>query len=217
MKEETFTLPPNGDENQGTKYIVAAWIMVMAALVSSIVRVLVRSRITRNFGSDDWWMVVTMICNLVGLGFVTQEVKDGEGRHMYYLTKSQIENFTVIGWLDWMQTFITICFCKISICLFLLRIKNTAANKIFMYGLIAANVIMTIVITGMFAGLCNPPNAYWITNKPGKCFTRKQEMALVIAQGGEYSPPAHLIATFNPNTPAPNHRMTLPFFPKPTC
>lgn len=190
MKEVTFTLPPNGDENQGQKYIASAWVLVMAALLSSIVRVLVRSRVTHNFGSDDWWMVVTMLSNLVGLGFVTQEVIDGEGRHMYYLSKSQIENFTIIGWLDWIQTFITICFCKISICLFLLRIKNTPANKVFMYTLIAANVIVTIVISGMFIGLCNPPNAYWITNKPGKCLTRTREMALVIAQGSECTIPS---------------------------
>ena len=186
VKEEHYTLPPSGNEDQGHKYIAAAWVLVMAALFSSLVRIAVRSRLTRNMGSDDWWMIITMISNLVGLGFVTQEWRDGEGRHMYYLSKPQIENFGVIGWLDWMQTFITICFCKISICMFLLRIKDTRANKWFMYSLIAANVVVTIVVTGMFAGLCTPPNAYWKINKPGHCLTKQREMAIVIAQGRTY-------------------------------
>ena len=180
-----FTPPPNGDENQGVRYIAAAWILVMSALISSIVRIFIRSHITRNMGADDWWMIVTMISNLVGLGFVTKEVQDGEGRHMYYLSRRQIENFGVIGWLDWMQTFITICFCKISICMFLLRIKDTKANRIFMHTLIAANVTVTIVVTSIFIGICTPPSAYWIVNKTGHCMSKEREMAVVIAQGSK--------------------------------
>ncbi|KAG8533877.1 uncharacterized protein KY384_001618 [Bacidia gigantensis] len=58
-------------------------------------------------GPDDWWMIVTMICNLVGLGFVTKEVQDGEGRHMYYLSKGMIENFGVIGVSNLLLTLLT--------------------------------------------------------------------------------------------------------------
>ena len=184
-KDITYTLPPNGDEDQGRRYIAAAWVLVMSALISSIVRILVRSRLTRNMGSDDYWMIITMISNLVGLGFVTKEVEDGLGHHMYYLTKAHVKNFTVVGWLDWMQTFITICFCKISICLFLLRIKNTRENYFYMYTLIACNVIVTIVITGMFIAICRPPDAYWIINKPGHCTSSKRVMALIISQGSK--------------------------------
>lgn len=184
-KETIYTLPPNGDEDQGRKYIAAAWVLVMSALISTIVRVGVRSRLTRNMGSDDWWMIITMISNLVGLGFVTREVEDGLGRHMYYITSIAKENFGVIGWLDWMQTFITICFCKISICLFLLRIMNTRKNCYCMYSLIACNVIVTIVIVACFIAICDPPNGYWIVGK-GECHNRTYEMSLVISQGSTF-------------------------------
>ena len=185
VKEIIFTLPPNGDQNQGPKYLGAGCTLLTIAFASCIVRVLVRGRLTRNIGWDDHWMVITMISNLVGLGFVSKEVADGLGRHMYYLTPGQIKNFVIIGWLDWMQTFITIMFCKISICMFLLRIKNTRANCWFMYTMIACNVIVTTVVVGLFIGICSPPNAYWIVGKDGRCMSNTRLMAVVISQGSK--------------------------------
>lgn len=187
MKEIIYTLPPNGDETQGPRYIAAAWVLVMAALLTTIVRILVRARLTRNLGWDDFWIVVCMICNLVGLGFVTAEFTDSLGRHMYYLTARQQRRFIIIGWLDWMQTFITIMFCKFSICMFLLRIKNTRWNVNFMYTLIGLNTIVTIVVVGLFIGICSPPAAYWTIGLEGRCFSRERVMAIVISQGSESS------------------------------
>ena len=193
VKEVIYTLPPNGDQDQGHRYLAAAWILVMLALITSSIRIVVRGHLTRNLGWDDYWIIITMISNLVGLGFVTKEVQDGLGRHMFYLTPAQIKNFTVVGWLDWMQTFITIMFCKISICMFLLRIKDTKAMRRYMYTLIAANVVVTIVIVGMFIGVCSPPDAYWIIGKSGKCLSNKNLMALILSQGSESHVPLHLI------------------------
>lgn len=185
MKEVIYTLPPSGDQDQGHRYIAAAWIFVMTALLSTAIRILVRARLTRNLGWDDFWIVVTMISNLVGLGFVTTEVANGLGHHMYYLTANQRRRFAIIGWLDWMQTFITIMFCKISICMFLLRIKNTRWNIRFMYALIAANVVVTTVAVGLFIGICSPPAAYWTIGLNGRCFSNERVMAIVIFQGSE--------------------------------
>ena len=189
VKEVIYTLPPHGDEDQGQRYIGAAWTLVIIALITTVVRVLVRSRLTHNMGWDDYWMIITMIINLVGLGFVTQEVRDGFGRHMYYLTPEQRQNFIVIGWVDWMQTFITIMCCKVSVCLFLLRIKSTKSNYWYMYTLIGCNVVLTIVIVGMFIGICSPPNAYWIVGKSGRCLSTKRVMALVLSQGSQSRQP----------------------------
>jgi len=184
MKETVYTLPPNGDDNKGDGYLAAGWVLVATAALSTAIRVIARARLTRNLGWDDFWIVVTMISNLVGLGFVTTEVlRDGLGRHMYYLTAEQRKDFTILGWLDWMQTFITIMFCKISICMFLLRIKNTRVNQTFMYILIALNVILTTVICGLFIGICSPPAAYWTIGLDGVCFSTERVMAFILAQG----------------------------------
>ncbi|KAI4196529.1 MAG: hypothetical protein LQ350_006512 [Teloschistes chrysophthalmus] len=153
MKQESFYPSPYGDQDNGRRYLGAAWALVMCALISTSIRVWVRGRLTRNMGWDDHFMIIAQFTNLVGLGFVTAEVFDGLGRHMYYLQPDQRRRFQIIGWLDWMQTFITIMFTKISICLFLKRIKNDRTNRIFMYSLIAANVLVTAVICFLFLDL----------------------------------------------------------------
>lgn len=42
-------------------------------------------------------MIIGQIVNLIGLGFVTAEVFDGLGRHMYYLQPDQRRRFLIIG------------------------------------------------------------------------------------------------------------------------
>ncbi|KAL8626497.1 hypothetical protein Q9189_007810 [Teloschistes chrysophthalmus] len=183
MKQESFYPSPYGDQDNGRRYLGAAWALVMCALISTSIRVWVRGRLTRNMGWDDHFMIIAQFTNLVGLGFVTAEVFDGLGRHMYYLQPDQRRRFQIIGWLDWMQTFITIMFTKISICLFLKRIKNDRTNRIFMYSLIAANVLVTAVICFLFLGMCRPLHAYWDVGVEGKCFSTHQVEAMVAAQG----------------------------------
>ncbi|KAL8728057.1 MAG: hypothetical protein Q9166_005657 [cf. Caloplaca sp. 2 TL-2023] len=178
MKQETFYPSPHGDEDNGKRYLGAAWALVMCATLSTAVRTWVRGRLTRNMGWDDYHMIIGQIVNLVGLGFVTAEVFDGLGRHMYYLQPHERRRFQIIGWLDWMQTFIAIMFTKISICLFLIRIKNDKSNKIFMYSLIAANILVTAVSCFLFLGICRPLHAYWDVGVEGKSFSVLSDLIL---------------------------------------
>ncbi|KAL8785824.1 MAG: hypothetical protein Q9213_003131 [Squamulea squamosa] len=183
MKQETFYPSPYGDQDNGKKYLGAAWALVMCATFSTGVRVWVRGRLTRNMGWDDYHMIIGQIINLIGLGFVTAEVFNGLGRHMYYLQPEERRRFHIIGWLDWMQTFIAIMFTKISICFFLLRIKNDKSNKTFMYSLIGANILVTAVSCFLFLGICRPLRAYWDVGVEGKCLSKRQLMAVVASQG----------------------------------
>lgn len=181
-----FTPDPHGNRDRGTGYLVYVWIMVWLSTLTTLLRAVVRGRLTRNLGSDDYFMIACTITNLIGLGFVTRCVLDGEGHHMYYLSAAQRQNFVLVEWMDWMQTFISICFFKISICLFLLRIKDTRKNKIFLYTFIASNVLLTCIVVGLYAGICDPPSAYWVVGYEGRCFTPKQVMGIVIAQGCKF-------------------------------
>ncbi|KAL8871365.1 MAG: hypothetical protein Q9174_002784 [Haloplaca sp. 1 TL-2023] len=184
MEAHTFYPSPDGDVDNGGRYLGVAWSLVVCALISTSVRTWVRGRLTRNMGWDDYIMIATQFVNLVGLGLMTAEVFNGLGRHMYYLRPDQRRRFEIIGWLDWMQTFTTIMLTKISICLFLIRIKNDTSNKIFMYSLIVANVLVTVVIICLFLAICQPLHAYWDVGVEGKCFSTSQVMIMVAAQGG---------------------------------
>ena len=61
MKQETFAPPRNGDVDQGWAILAICWAFITCALISTMLRVWVRSRITRNLGGDDYVAVAAMV------------------------------------------------------------------------------------------------------------------------------------------------------------
>ena len=61
MKQETFAPPPDGDVDQGWAVLAVCWTFIACALISTMLRVWVRSRITRNLGGDDYVAVASMV------------------------------------------------------------------------------------------------------------------------------------------------------------
>ena len=110
---------------------------------------------------------------------------NGLGRHEYYLTPSQRRNFKIIGWVDWMQTFITLMFTKISICLFLLRIVDSRKIRIPIYALIGCLITFTTISVCLFLGVCRPLNAYWDVGVDEFCLSDHQLESVVFAQGSK--------------------------------
>ena len=61
MKAQTFSRPVDGDRDQGWAIVSVCWAFVTLALISTLLRVWVRSRITRNLGWDDYNMMIAMV------------------------------------------------------------------------------------------------------------------------------------------------------------
>ena len=126
---------------------------------------------------------------------------NGLGRHEYYLTSSQRRNFKVLGWADWMQTFITLMFTKTSICLFLLRIVDFRRIRIAIYALIGCLITFTIVCVCLFLGVCRPLKAYWDVGINGVCLSNHQLESVVLAQGSKINCPPTTSALANALSP----------------
>ena len=121
----------------------------------------------------------------MGASLVTAEVlAGGLGRHSYYLQPSQRRLFAALGWSDWIQTFITLMFTKISIALFLLRIVDSRKVRMAMYALIGCLVFFTTIFVCLFLGVCRPLKAYWNTEMDAVCLSDNVFENIVIAQGG---------------------------------
>ena len=125
---------------------------------------------------------------------ITAEVLNGLGRHEYYLEPKQRRMFQAIGWADWIQTFITLCMTKVSICLFLLRIVDSRGTRIAMYSTIGFTVLFTTVCVALFLGICRPLKAYWDVGVNGVCLSDDEVKNIVIAQGGPYQTSSHQFA-----------------------
>lgn len=65
MKQQTFTPPDNGDVDQGWAILAVCWAFVICALVSTILRVWVRARLTHNLSLDDYNMMIAMVSTVL--------------------------------------------------------------------------------------------------------------------------------------------------------
>ncbi|KAL8906481.1 MAG: hypothetical protein Q9207_002019 [Kuettlingeria erythrocarpa] len=120
----------------------------------------------------------------MGAALITAEViVSGLGRRSYYLQPPQRRLFVALGWADWIQTFITLMFTKISICLFLLRIVDGKKVRMAMHILIGCLVLLTAIFTCLFLGICRPLKAYWSTGLEGVCLSDNVVENIVVAQG----------------------------------
>lgn len=119
----------------------------------------------------------------MALDFV--EVHYGFGRHKRYLTAHQLQEFLKYTYGEWIQTFATLMWTKVSICLFLLRIPVT---KYLIQPLQAALVILilsNVVLTNLWIVQCRPVAAVWDSSIDGKCFSKGQIESIIFAQAGK--------------------------------
>ena len=121
----------------------------------------------------------------VGKGFVVTEVSYGLGQHRDNLSIENYRNFLKYYYLDTVQFFVALATCKISICLFLLRLSNFRELRNVLYSLIGILVVTTLALDLLFLLQCSPVHKVWDLATPGKCFSADLVVNITMAQGGE--------------------------------
>ena len=118
----------------------------------------------------------------VGKGFVVTEVSYGLGQHRADLSIEQYRNFLKYYYLDTAQFFLALATCKISICLFLLRLSQFNRLRRTLYGLIAFLIITHLALFFLEIFQCNPVDKVWNLADPGRCMSQQTIMNILIAQ-----------------------------------
>ena len=109
----------------------------------------------------------------------------GFGRPQYYLTERHLIEMHKYAYGEWIQTFATLMWTKVSICLFLRRIP---ATKLLIKPLevsVAFLILSNVIITILWIVQCRPVDAAWNSNIQGSCFSRGQLERIIIAQASE--------------------------------
>jgi len=112
------------------------------------------------------------------------EIHYGFGRSMFYLNKHQLLEFGKYVYGEWIQTFATLMFTKVSICLFLLRIPVTKVLIRPLQAAIAFLVVSNVVLTLMWIFQCTPVDAAWNSEiqSTSRCFSRGELQRIIMAQ-----------------------------------
>lgn len=173
---------PNGDENRQEGIIATTVIVSVLASIVVALRIVTRTWIIRSVGWDDWTILFATFGIIIGAALVIVQVHYGFGRHRFYLEKWDYIEYSKFAYGEWIQTFQTLMFTKISICLFLLRIPVEKHFIRPIQGTIIALIVSNIALTLAWILQCNPVARSWNKDTPGTCFTDAQLQRIIFSQ-----------------------------------
>ncbi|KAF2233432.1 hypothetical protein EV356DRAFT_568080 [Viridothelium virens] len=174
--------PPNPLDNRQ----LAIWInsigSIIVASIVVILRLTTRIWIVKKVGWDDYTIVLATCGHIIGMALVICELQYGFGLHRQYISPADFSIFQKYSYVEWIQTFQTLMFNKLSVCFFLLRLPVDTRLIRPIQWTIGALIISNAVLTFLWIFQCWPVPAAWITSKPATCFTFAQLQRIIISQ-----------------------------------
>lgn len=170
------------DENRQRSILIICILDTTLAIIVVALRMVTRLGLARKLGWDDWTILCAVAGHIVGLGLVVAELHYGFGRHRIYVSEWQYMEFLKFSYGEWVQTFQTLMFTKLSICFLLLRIpvKNYFLRPL--QGAVVVLIVTNIVLTCLWIFQCNPIRGAWNKQTLATCFTNAQLLRIIISQ-----------------------------------
>lgn len=205
--------PSQGNIDKGPAIVTVTCVIVGVTAIIVALRLAVHVWITKSMWWDDWTILFAIvrlypissprtvsnskikIGNIIGAGLDIVEVHYGFGRSQDYLSKWQLIEFRKYTYGEWIQTFATLMWTKVSIGLFLLRIPVTKLLVRPLQAAIVFLLISNIILTILWIVQCRPINAAWDRDVEGKCFSRGQLERIIISQASSHKPSSPYVDT----------------------
>lgn len=164
---------------------------IMTAFLGSISIVMIMLRIgfriaKRILGWDDYVMLLTLALLIPQMAFTFLEIPLGSGAHIATLGVLQITEQLKWVYITELFLFLVLCATKVSICLFVLRLKQTDKFlRWFLYFLMSGLVITTIPVVVVWFAQCQPIHSFWDGNLTTKCWSQTIYNNLIWLQVGK--------------------------------
>ena len=190
-----------GDVNFSKGILVLTVVLTSLSTIVTGFRLAVRQWIVEGLGWDDYTillatvrpvisdscsaLILNQVGTVIGAALDGVEIHYGFGRHRNFLTPHELQEFQKYAYGEWIQTFATLMWTKVSICLFLLRIPFTKylvrPLQVALVVLIVSNIILTV----LWIVQCRPVAAVWDSTIEGQCFSHGQVQNIIFAQASK--------------------------------
>ncbi|KAL3459490.1 hypothetical protein BJX64DRAFT_301233 [Aspergillus heterothallicus] len=152
---------PDGSNDRSLAVTTVAAVFMSLATVAVLLRCYVRGLLIKAFGWDDATMVVAMVFYLMFSGCMIGGSIYGTGRKFAVLTAH--ERVTAMKY--WWLCEIAYCFasigCKVSVCIFLMRITVKRLHIWILYLVMAFTVITGLMFMFIMLLQCKPLEYFW--------------------------------------------------------
>ncbi|KAK3939752.1 hypothetical protein QBC46DRAFT_364621 [Diplogelasinospora grovesii] len=157
------------NQNAGPALLAVTSTLWCLAVVTTGLRLCTRRALGMT-SWDDYTIGLTALLATIRFGFQIGQARHGNGRHRVYLSEEDYINNTMLGWFAMVFLFASACFLKISICLLILRIKDTRPLKMLLYTVMAGLVATNFGVIVELIAQCNPISHYWRPTEGGRCW-----------------------------------------------
>ncbi|KAF6794285.1 integral membrane protein [Colletotrichum sojae] len=169
-------LPP--DENVGPISVALAAVLTALLIITTGLRIWVRAA-NRKLGWDDWTILLAAATCIARFAIVVKQAEHGNGRHRVYLTEWNYMMVNMYGWWGQILLFAAVAFLKASICLLILRIKDTKALKVMLYILMAGVLLTNFGVVIILIAECRPAG-FW-RGASAKCWPTEVRIYAIYA------------------------------------
>jgi hypothetical protein len=156
-------------EDFGPTLLSITAILTILVVVTTSLRVYTRY-MSRILGWDDYTIAFTALLAVVRFALQVEQDKYGNGRHREFVPVADYVHNNMLGWYGQVLLFASSALLKISICLLILRIKDTRNIRILMIVVMVGLVITNFGCIVILIAQCQPTSKYWTGSPEGKCW-----------------------------------------------
>ncbi|KAI9722829.1 MAG: hypothetical protein M1828_004395 [Chrysothrix sp. TS-e1954] len=166
-------LPPN--ENRGPELLAVIWTLKGLSLIVVVLRVWAKMIPARVLWWDDASIVMALIVSLSSGFSNCLGVKNGLGRHVYYVPNEELNRNLKWTAVSPLMNFISLFFMRMSVCLFTLRLapKTKRWPKLVVRVAFTLNVLITLANCLAFGLQCFPFEGIWNPDIPRRCWSQE--------------------------------------------
>jgi len=180
--------PP--DEDIGPVLIMVTGVLQCFALATTVLRLVTRFSL-RIAGWDDYTIGLTMVLVTVRFGLQLGQIQYGNGRHRVHIGEDNYVKNNMLGWFAMVFLFAGACCLKTSICLLILRVRDTRPLKMLLYPVMAGLFVTNFGSIFVLIAQCQPTSTYWDPSNGGRCWNVRVRVYAVYVTIGEPPFPHH--------------------------
>ncbi|MCJ1246040.1 hypothetical protein MMC30_003244 [Trapelia coarctata] len=162
-------------QDQGTKALVVASVLLGIAIVTVIARLYVRIVMRRSLGWDDYLIIASSLIGITAFATYVKCIQAGMGRHLLCLTLERIADVAKWSLISQILISVNLGLTKVSVIIFVMRVIDKAKKRLtqLLWVLIAFIIISHLVQFLLFCLQCRPIQGVWNPFVKSTCFSTR--------------------------------------------
>lgn len=149
-------------EDKGPSSVAICWTFTALAIIFTTARCYTRLSMFHSLKSDDFWILLGLLCVILSSIFNTISVDYGNGQHYQLLSihqATEVRRYTIAAFVPGTLSFVVTKFAVVQL---LTRLLNPSrAHRIFLWSMCVLLLVSIIIAYGILFGQCDPVEALW--------------------------------------------------------